>query len=123
MPRLLLFCGKRKAGDCTGAAAAVVETAVVEYEDTEVEFDPHAWRVMPGGRSIQMNPDEVETGTAAEEEASAAAQEASAAAEVAASAAAEVAASAAAEEAESAAAEEAAYIYKRRVHLPSPNHL
>ena len=98
MPRLVLFYGKRKAGDCTGAAAAVVETAAVEYEDTEVEFDPHAWRVMPGGGSIQMNPDEVETGTAAEEEASAAAQEASAAAEVAASAAAEEAASAAAEE-------------------------
>ena len=98
MPRLVLFYGKRKAGDCTGAAAAVVETAAVEYEDTEVEFDPHAWRVMPGGGSIQMNPDEVETGTAAEEEASATAQEASAAAEAAASAAAEEAESAAAEE-------------------------
>ena len=81
MPRLVLFYGKRKAWDCTGAAAAVVETAAVEYEDTEVEFDPHAWRVMPGGGSIQMNPDEVETGTTVEEEAIAATQEASAAAE------------------------------------------
>jgi len=80
MPRLVLFYGKRKAGDCTGAAAAVVETAAVEYEDTEVEFDPHAWRVMPGGGSIQMNPDEVETDTAAEEAASAAAEEAASAA-------------------------------------------
>ena len=61
-----------------------------------------------------------EEASAAAEEASAAAEEASAAAEEASAAAAET--SAAAEEANTA-AEEAAYIYKRRVHLPSPHHL
>ena len=61
-----------------------------------------------------------EEASAAAEEASAAAEEASAAAEEASAAAAET--SAAAEEANTA-AEEAAYIYKRRVHLPSPNHI